>query len=88
MDREAKDTFDLLDEIEKELGIATCPVNWPIGSGKEFKGVFDRQKQEVELFSDTKKGTSVGEVKKGRYQQPGDRLADRYRSKSDTGRRD
>mgnify|MGYP000547334519 CR=1 FL=1 len=64
MDREAKDTFDLLDEIEKELGIATCPVNWPIGSGKEFKGVFDRQKQEVELFSDTKKGTSVGEVKK------------------------
>ena len=35
-----------------------------IGSGKEFKGVFDRQKQEVELFSDTKKGTSVGEVKK------------------------
>ena len=36
MDREAKDTFDLLDEIEKELGIATCPVNWPIGSGKEF----------------------------------------------------
>lgn len=64
MDREAKDTFDLLDEIEKELGIATCPVNWPIGSGKEFKGVFDRQKQEVELFSDTKKGTSVGEVKR------------------------
>ena len=64
MDRGAKDTFDLLDEIEKELGIATCPVNWPIGSGKEFKGVFDRQKQEVELFSDTKKGTSVGEVKK------------------------
>ncbi len=64
MDREAKDTFDLLDEIEKELGIATCPVNWPIGSGKEFKGVFDRQKNEVELFSDTKKGTAVGDVKK------------------------
>lgn len=34
MDRDANDTFDLLDEIEKELGIATCPVNWPIGSGK------------------------------------------------------
>ena len=29
MDRDANDTFDLLDEIEKELGIATCPVNWP-----------------------------------------------------------
>lgn len=63
MDREAKDTFDLLDDIEKELGIATCPVNWPIGSGKEFKGVYDRQKKEVELFSETHKGTTTGEVK-------------------------
>lgn len=63
MDREAKDTFDLLDEIEKELGIATCPVNWPIGSGKSFKGVYDRQKKEVALFSDTHKGTTMGEVK-------------------------
>lgn len=64
MDREAKDTFELLDDIEKELGIATCPVNWPIGSGKAFKGVFDRQKKEVELFSDTNKGTTMGEVRK------------------------
>ena len=64
MDREARDTFDLLDEIEKELGIATCPVNWPIGSGKEFRGVYDRERREIELFSDTQKGTSIGEVKK------------------------
>ena len=56
------DTFELLDDIEKELGIATCPVNWPIGSGKAFKGVYDRQKNEVELFSDTQKGTRMGEV--------------------------
>ena len=63
LDREAKDTFELLDDIEKELGIATCPINWPIGSGKEFKGVYDRAKREVELFSDTKKGTAIGEVK-------------------------
>ena len=64
MDREAMDTFELLDDIEKELGIATCPVNWPIGSGKEFRGVFDRDNRELEIFSDTKKGTSVGDVKK------------------------
>ncbi|MCL2864599.1 MAG: peptide chain release factor 3 [Lachnospiraceae bacterium] len=64
MDREARDTFDLLDDIEKELGIATCPVNWPIGSGKAFKGVYDRAGKEVELFSDTQKGTQVGEVQK------------------------
>ena len=63
LDREAKDTFELLDDIEKELGIATCPINWPIGSGKEFKGVYDRAKREVELFSDTKNGTAMGEVK-------------------------
>ncbi|MGL5259185.1 MAG: peptide chain release factor 3 [Lachnospiraceae bacterium] len=61
MDREANDTFDLLDEIEKELGIATCPINWPIGCGKNFKGVYDRESQSVITFSDTQKGTKEGE---------------------------
>ena len=61
MDRDANDTFELLDEIEKELGIATCPVNWPIGSGKNFKGVYDRQRQCVITYSDTEKGTKEGE---------------------------
>ena len=42
----SNDPFDLLDEIEKELGIATCPINWPIGSGKNFKGVYDRNTKE------------------------------------------
>ncbi|BFL46866.1 peptide chain release factor 3 [Lactonifactor longoviformis] len=60
MDRDANDTFDLLDEIEKELGIATCPINWPIGSGKEFKGVYDRNSKSVLTFSDTMKGTKEG----------------------------
>ncbi len=60
MDRDANDTFDLLDEIEKELGIATCPVNWPIGSGKGFKGVYDRNTKKVMTFSDTLKGTKEG----------------------------
>ena len=63
MDRDANDTFDLLDDIEKELGIETCPVNWPIGSGKGFKGVFDRNRQTVVTFSDTQKGTKEGETK-------------------------
>ncbi len=60
LDRDANDTFDLLDDIEKELGIATCPVNWPIGSGKEFKGVYDREKHCVISYSDTEKGTKEG----------------------------
>ena len=51
MDRDANDTFDLLDEIEKELGIATCPINWPIGSGKKFRGVYDRNTHKVLTFS-------------------------------------
>ena len=61
MDREAMDIFELLDDIENELGIATCPVNWPIGSGKAFKGVYDRNTEKVLLFSDTEKGTKEGE---------------------------
>ena len=60
MDRDARDTFELMDDIEKELGIATCPINWPIGSGKEFRGVYDRESKTVKLFSDTQKGTREG----------------------------
>ncbi|MCR4788693.1 MAG: peptide chain release factor 3 [Lachnospiraceae bacterium] len=60
MDRDANDTFELLDEIEKELGIETCPINWPIGSGKAFKGVYDRKRECVITYSDTEKGTKEG----------------------------
>jgi peptide chain release factor 3 len=60
MDRDALDTFDLLDDIEKNLGVATCPVNWPIGSGKNFKGIYDRELKDVITYSDTKKGTKEG----------------------------
>ncbi|MBQ1547964.1 MAG: peptide chain release factor 3 [Lachnospiraceae bacterium] len=63
MDRDAMDTFELLDDIENELGIATCPVNWPIGSGKEFKGVYDRDTKCVMTFADTLKGTKEGTEK-------------------------
>ncbi len=62
LDRDANDTFELLDEIEKELGIATCPINWPLGCGKGFKGVYDRQTKEVITYSDTEKGTKEGET--------------------------
>ena len=60
MDRDANDTFELLDEIEKELGIATCPINWPIGSGKGFKGVYERASRSVITYADTEKGTKEG----------------------------
>ena len=51
MDREARDPFELCEEIEKELGIDTYPVNWPIGCGKEFKGVYDRAKGQIIHFT-------------------------------------
>ncbi|MCI8525506.1 MAG: peptide chain release factor 3 [Oscillospiraceae bacterium] len=51
MDRDAKDPFDLLEELERELGIDTYAVNWPIGSGHEFQGVYDRGKGHIAFFS-------------------------------------
>ena len=51
MDREAKDPFDLLDELERELGIDTYAVNWPIGCGKEFQGVYDRARKKIIHFT-------------------------------------
>jgi len=51
MDREARNPFELCEEIEKELGIETYPVNWPIGCGKEFKGVYDRARRRIVHFT-------------------------------------
>ena len=51
MDRETRDPLELCEEVERELGIDTYAVNWPIGSGKEFLGVYDRNKQEILHFS-------------------------------------
>ncbi len=56
MDREARDPFDLLDELEREFGIGTYPVNWPIGCGKGFRGVFDRQKRCIDAYEDAHRG--------------------------------
>lgn len=50
MDRAAKDPFELLDELEKVLGIHSAPMNWPIGTDGDFKGVYNRQKKQLELF--------------------------------------
>ena len=50
MDREAKSPYELMEDIERVLGIQTYPVNWPIGSGKEFKGVYDRTRGEIIAF--------------------------------------
>lgn len=50
MDRPARDPLDLLDELERVLGIAACPINWPLGNGPDFRGVFDRKGSLVHFF--------------------------------------
>lgn len=50
LDREARDPFDLLDELESEFGIKTYPMNWPISCGASFKGVYDRNKRSIVTF--------------------------------------
>ncbi|MEE9438555.1 MAG: peptide chain release factor 3 [Saprospiraceae bacterium] len=51
MDREGKDGFDLLDEIESKLKLNVCPQSWPAGMGQRFKGVYNRYKSELVLFT-------------------------------------
>ena len=54
MDREAKDPFDLLDELEEELVIGVRPLTWPIESGPRFKGVYNIYEQNLNLFQPSK----------------------------------
>ena len=65
MDREAQDPFGLLEDIEAELGIKTYPMNWPIGSGKDFKGVYDRQNQRIIAFNGGNHGSTEVEAIEG-----------------------
>ena len=54
MDREGKDPFDLLDEIEAELGIHVTPLSWPINSGQRFKGVYNIFQHTLDLYTPDK----------------------------------
>lgn len=50
LDREGRDPFDLLDEIEKKLNIQLCPLSWPVSMGKTFKGVYNRYEKHFTRF--------------------------------------
>ncbi|MGG7178126.1 peptide chain release factor 3 [Clostridium paraputrificum] len=65
MDREARDPFQLLEDIENELGIKTYPMNWPIGSGKEFKGVYERDNKRIIAFNGGNHGQNEAESIEG-----------------------
>ncbi|UGA54242.1 peptide chain release factor 3 [Vibrio sp. VB16] len=62
LDREIRDPMELLDEVESELKIACAPISWPIGCGKEFKGVYHIHRDETYLYS-TGQGHTIQEEK-------------------------
>lgn len=59
LDRPGREPLELLDEIEQELGLQTYAVNWPIGMGDRFKGVFDRRTQQIHLFERSAHGSKA-----------------------------
>ena len=65
MDAEGKDPFELMEDIENALGIRSYAMDWPIGMGKSFKGVYNRRKKQVELFDDGTHGQSIAKSVKG-----------------------
>ena len=58
LDREARSPYDLMEELETEFGIGTYPMNWPIGCGQDFKGVYDRERREILAFNEFHRGQS------------------------------
>ena len=60
LDRPAQDSFSLLDEVEKQLQIKTCPLSWPINSGPDFKGVYNIYHNSLNLFN-----PSIQEIEAG-----------------------
>jgi peptide chain release factor 3 len=62
MDRDGKNRFDLLEELENELKISLHPMTWPINSGKEFKGVYNLHNKNLRLFAASTKATEEDTV--------------------------
>jgi peptide chain release factor 3 len=70
LDRPAKHPLELLDEIEQTLGMKTVPMNWPIGDGPEFRGVYDLRTKTVHLFERTEHGAKRAPVKVATLDDP------------------
>jgi peptide chain release factor 3 len=68
LDRPAREPLELLDELETVLGIGACAMNWPLGLGQQFRGVYDRQAKEVHLFERTVHGAFRAPEKVGSLQ--------------------
>lgn len=80
MDRASKDPFELMEEIERVLGIRSYPMNWPIGTEGDFKGVYNRKLSQIELFGAGDHGQSIVSSTVGKINDPvfADLLGDHY----------
>jgi peptide chain release factor 3 len=70
LDHPGRDPFDLISEIERELHVGAVPMNWPIGNGPSFQGVFDLRDQQVLRFERTQHGASIAPVTVGGLDDP------------------
>ena len=70
MDRASKDPFLLMEEIENVLGIRSYPMNWPIGTDGDFKGVYNRKLKQVELFEGGRHGSTIVNSIRGSVDDP------------------
>jgi peptide chain release factor 3 len=85
LDREGKDAFDLLDEVEKKIGLNLAPLSWPIGMGQDFQGVYDIWSKSLKLYLGNNKQKVQESVKIDDLSDPqldamvGEKAADRLR---------
>ena len=70
MDRPTRSPIDLLDELESVLGIGAYAMNWPLGTGFEFKGVYSRQEKQAHFFERTRQGAYRAPVTVGDLHDP------------------
>ena len=62
LDREGKDGFDLIDEVEEKLGLSVIPLSWPVGMGQRFQGVYNLYEQKLVLFNPHGKQTEEDSI--------------------------
>jgi peptide chain release factor 3 len=70
MDRPSRDPLELLDELESVLGIGTYPMNWPLGNGETFKGIYDRRTHELQLFERSAHGATKAAMQTANARDP------------------
>lgn len=70
MDHPTRPPLELLDELERVLAIHPFPINWPVGNGPDFKGVYDRMERQLHVFERTVGGAQKAAVKIGKFSDP------------------